>query len=126
MNTQATPSSDSDVLDHEQIAMLWSLDDGAGEVLGEIVAEFLLQSAVDRGQLLEALRVGDADAQVRRAHTLKGASANVGARRLAKVCDEIEQAARSSRLDPACGLVDEFEAEFTRAHDRLRQLDRDS
>jgi HPt (histidine-containing phosphotransfer) domain-containing protein len=112
----------NDVLDREQIDLLLSLDDGNGKVLAEIVAEFLTTSADVRAQLLHAFGEGDLPAAQRASHTLKGASSNVGAARLAEVCAEVEARAGEAELDEAVGLIEQFELEYARALDALQGL----
>ena len=109
-----------EVIDREQIEMLRSLDDGEGAVLAEIINEFLVMSGPGRDQLLQGLGEGDGDALGRAAHTLKGASANVGATALADVCAELEMQARASQFEGAGALVERFEAEFARGMTALQ------
>ena len=102
--------------------MLLSLDDGEGAALGEIVTEFLVMAEHGRVDLYAALGRHDADAVARAAHTLKGASANVGAAHFADLCGRIEVQARSGELRDAGASLGPFEAEFTRVADALRDL----
>ena len=103
------------VLDQSQIETLLSLDDGAGEVLAEIIGEYMARSGKNRSELLETVGSGDPAAIARAAHTLKGASSNVGAASLADVCGEIEACGRHGQTDEAAALLPRFEAEFARA-----------
>jgi HPt (histidine-containing phosphotransfer) domain-containing protein len=109
-----------DPLDHSQIEFLLSLDDGQGEALLEIVNEYLSVGDDLRAEILRLLGEGDRDALERTAHTLKGASANVGATGLADLCARLEMRAREDQLDDAAGLTEEFEAEFDRVLAALR------
>jgi HPt (histidine-containing phosphotransfer) domain-containing protein len=112
----------SDSLDRSQIEFLLSLDNGQGAALAEIVAEFLTTSEQGRDELQRALEEGDAAAVERSAHTLKGASLNVGAGALAAVCRAVEMHAREADLNKARGLMARFEAEFTRVRAALRTV----
>ena len=116
----AEPSSDA--IDWEQVELLRSLDDGVGGTLVEIVDEYLAQSVDERAELGAALTELDADGVKRVAHTLKGASANVGAATVATVCAELEARARQEQLDALDGLVDRLDLELARAHEALRRL----
>ena len=109
-----------DPLDHSQIEFLLSLDDGQGEALAEIVDEYVTVSHQLRGEILRLLDEGDRDALERAAHTLKGASANVGAAGLADVCAGLEMRAREAQLDDAPELKEQFEAEFDRVRAALQ------
>ena len=108
-----------------------SLDDGEGAALAEIVDEYLTVSAEGRTELRRQLRDGDWDAVERTAHTLKGASANVGATGLADVCANLETRARDAWHDAAevddaaefaAELVDQFDAELTRVRAALEMV----
>ncbi len=112
----------SDPLNRSQIEFLLSLDDGRGEALEEIVGEYLTMSEDGRAELLRVLHEGDAPAAEHAAHTLKGASANVGATALADVCADIERHARQAQLEDAAGLAQRFETEFARARDALHAV----
>jgi two-component system sensor histidine kinase/response regulator len=64
--------------------------------------------------LKAVLEAGDAPGVERQAHTLKGASANVGGERLREVAYEMEQAARAWDLNAAGIYLAELEAEGMR------------
>jgi two-component system sensor histidine kinase/response regulator len=108
-----------DPLDRSQIEFLLSLDDGEGEALAEIVQEYFILNGEGQAELLRLLSDGDSDALERMAHTLKGASANVGAIGLADVCADLETRARQAQLADAAELVEQFEAEFNRVRAAL-------
>ena len=112
----------SDPLDRSQIELLLSLDDGEGVALQEIVDEYLTMSEEGRVELLRVLQEGDAHAVERAAHTLKGASANVGANALVDVCGGIEAHARQGELQRAAELTAQFEAELARAQGALQAV----
>jgi HPt (histidine-containing phosphotransfer) domain-containing protein len=66
------------------------------------------QIAALRGYLENA----DIPAIERQAHTIKGASANVGGERLREVSFKIEQAAKAGDLHSANDLMTDLEAQF--------------
>jgi PAS domain S-box-containing protein len=113
------PEGAPDPLDRSQIALLLSLDDGQGEALAEIVDAYLTMSAGGSAELERLLSVGDRGALERTAHTLKGASANVGASGLADVCAGLERRARQAELREAADLMEQFETELTRVRAAL-------
>ena len=111
-----------DPLDRSQIALLLSLDDGLGEALAEIVAEYLTMSARGSEELERLLSTGDRRALERTAHTLKGASANVGASGLADVCAGLETRARQAQLHDAAVLMEQFDTELARVRAALEGM----
>jgi HPt (histidine-containing phosphotransfer) domain-containing protein len=121
-------STTTDPLDRAQIDLLLSLDDGAGEALAEIVEEYRTMSWAGRDDLRRELRDADHTALARTAHSLKGASANLGANDLAQVCAELEMHSRqvelvgSDEFADAHALMERFEAEFTRVQVALMLL----
>jgi signal transduction histidine kinase/DNA-binding response OmpR family regulator/HPt (histidine-containing phosphotransfer) domain-containing protein len=117
-----TPSSDEGVLqplDPSQLDLLRSLDDGEGVVLAEIIQEYLVQTEEGRGELARIVEVGDSRALERAAHSLRGASANIGATSLAALCAEMELQGRLEQLDSTAQLVERFDTEWSRVRDAL-------
>ncbi|HEY5302881.1 MAG TPA: response regulator [Acidimicrobiales bacterium] len=118
-------SDDHDVLealDLGQIALLRSLDDGEGVVLAEVIGQYLDQSHGQRDALVAALRASDAHAVERAAHSLRGASGNVGGACLVQICAEIEGLARANKVEAGVALFEPFETEFARVQAALSHL----
>ncbi len=90
--------------------VLLTLLAGDREAADEIAAEFL----ADVPQRIEALQAafddGDADQARREAHTIKGASANVGAEALREMAFRVERAAADGDLEAGRALMDEVRA----------------
>jgi HPt (histidine-containing phosphotransfer) domain-containing protein len=110
----SSPPDTRDPLDRAQIEFLVSLDDGKGELLAEIVREYLIVSDECATGLVRLLGEGDGAAIERTAHTLKGASANVGATGLAEVCAQLEMGAHQGNLSDAAALMEQFGEELDR------------
>lgn len=70
---------------------------------------FLADSDARMKQLHEAC---DADTLGATAHSFKGSCSNMGALRLAKLCNELEQRSKQTSLDGIEKLVAEIDAEF--------------
>jgi DNA-binding response OmpR family regulator len=88
------------------------------EELARIVTESFLEDIPQQiGALRGYLETGDASGAKRQAHTIKGASANVGGECLCEVALEIELAARVGDLEFAKARMVELESQF----DRLKQ-----
>ncbi len=88
--------------------------DGKEDVLPRIVGMYLKNSPKLLEKLQEAASTGNNDLLRNAAHSLKSASANLGATRLAALCDELEELGRSGGVAQALaplGIVEfEFEA----------------
>ncbi len=120
----SSPTDTRGPLDRSQIEFLLSLDDGQGDALAEIVAEYLTLGDEGYAELLRLRGERDRNAFERTAHTLKGASANVGATGLADVCASLELCAREAQLDDAGELLEQFEAQFERVRAALEVVAR--
>jgi two-component system sensor histidine kinase/response regulator len=114
------------VLDPDQLAVLRSIgpDDGLG--LLQAVAElFLGQAPQLLGDLRRAATEDDPETLRGVAHHLKGSAANVGAVRVAALCQELESAAAGSTTGGGRGdvrLLDDLAAELDRVRLALRDL----
>jgi len=113
-------------LDEVQISLLRSLDGGAGELLCEIVEQFITQTIDGRELVAKSLGACDSETVARVTHTLKGASANVGAAALSEVCAGLETQARTGLLDGASDLMEQFDVEFARAREAFSSLSSDA
>ena len=99
--------------------VLLRLLDGDREAADEIMAEYAADAPRQVVALREALEAGDADATRRHAHTLKGASANVGAEALRAAAYEVEKAGADGDLDAARELAGRVDDELKRLQDHL-------
>ncbi len=79
--------------------------DGRAELCDKIVGVFLDNVPEQIAELKQALENDDADLVARQGHTIKGASANIGADALSKVAFEIEMAGQAGELDRARELA---------------------
>jgi CheY-like chemotaxis protein/HPt (histidine-containing phosphotransfer) domain-containing protein len=113
---------DSPVLDRARLAELRSLDDDevAAPLLTELVARFLAEAPGHVEALRLALALGQAPDLAARAHRLLSVTDNLGARRMAVLCAEIEQHARHDRLTPAAVLFERLELEHLAARAALQ------
>jgi HPt (histidine-containing phosphotransfer) domain-containing protein len=82
----------------------------------ELIEAFLADSAAQLEAIEAAVAAGDAEATVRPAHTLKSASATLGAMPLSAAARTLEMAGRSGSLEgddaraAAAGIRDDWEA----------------
>jgi len=93
--------------------------EGEPDFLTELIDIYL----TDSSELLEKVKLAidksDPVGLRRMAHTLKGSSLNLGAKRLANLCFELEQVAQSENLKPAVILYQRLENEYTRVWQAL-------
>jgi HPt (histidine-containing phosphotransfer) domain-containing protein len=92
--------------------VLRDLDAGDGELLGTLVRAFLTDGAALLASIQEGIAEGDPHTVERMSHTLKGASANLGAVRLADICAELEALGRAAALGTAPRVLDDATREF--------------
>ena len=84
---------------------------GQPNVLHNIIGLYLTSSQTQIDALRQALREQNHDAMMALAHTLKSASATLGALRLAALANELEQACRTEHGERAEGLIPRIEIE---------------
>ena len=99
--------------------VLIGLLDGDREAVDEILAEYLADAPRQIDGMYAALAAGDAQAARRHAHTLKGASASVGAEAVRAAAYEVECAAAAGDLKACRGLDGRLESELERLRERL-------
>ena len=109
---EASPTDGSEVGEAVDRATLDALLEVMGEDLVELIDTFLDDTSERLAQLARAVETRDQEL-VTVAHTLKGSSANVGARRFSERCAAVHQRAKRDTSDPDLsalvgGLVDEF------------------
>jgi HPt (histidine-containing phosphotransfer) domain-containing protein len=95
-------------------------------MLSELAEMFLeeLRSAMD--SLKRAVEEGDAQAVERTAHTLKGSSGNMGARKIAWLCARLQEIGASGNLASATAVLARLEEELNRIHPELVALSQSS
>jgi PAS domain S-box-containing protein len=100
-------------------AVLLNLLGGDRESAAEIAQEFLTDVPRQVEALRAALAAGDAAQARMQAHTLKGASANVGAAALRVVASRAETAGADGDLDLLAELMPQIERQATRLQEML-------
>jgi signal transduction histidine kinase/DNA-binding response OmpR family regulator/HPt (histidine-containing phosphotransfer) domain-containing protein len=102
-----------DVLDPTMLADLRQMRDGG---VPDVFRDLLELFRADAPPLLERMREAVADGAPPRlreaAHGLKGASANLGARRMSMLCAELETMGRDGSVEEAAGLLADVEQQF--------------
>ena len=112
----------NDVLDPERIAMLRELDGGDGTLLPAVADEYQADADAQLETMRAAVGAGDAATLQRAAHTLKGASANLGATAVAELSRRLEGQARDGDVGGAPPLLDAIAAELARVRGALRDV----
>jgi PAS domain S-box-containing protein len=110
---------DVGTLDEARIATLRDLDGGDGTLLATLVDEYDRDTRIQIDRLHAAVAEGDPHTVERSAHTVKGASANIGAMRLADLCRELESLGRVGALGEAPAILDRVETEFDKVRHAL-------
>jgi CheY-like chemotaxis protein len=95
------------------------------EPVAELVELFLREAATQLDLMQQAVTQNDLKSLanlINAATTLKGSAANLGARTLAALCDEIEQAARNWTLPEVQPVIDRAREELKRVESALQQF----
>jgi len=114
METKSTPVFDRD----ELLARLG----GDEKLLHDIVGVFLQDAPGQMQSLKDAAEKGDATLAQRQAHTLKGASANVGASALQELVSQMEMAGKKGDLSRALELLGTIREEYERLKQTMTRL----
>lgn len=85
---------------------------GDTSLIGDILQMYEGTAADDLASLDKAVSSGDLDQVTRRAHSLKGASANVGADAVAQLAATIERSARAGSLEQAAARLPQLHQVF--------------
>src|SRR3712207_5504000 len=117
INAANSEEAESTPLDEGVIENL--LDLGGSEMLVELSEMYLEDARSGLAVLRKAAEEGDAPSVERAAHTLKGASGNMGALGMARTCAELEEAGGSGDLSRAPELLAQLDAEFGRVRQAL-------
>lgn len=103
--------------DWQQLRQLAGED---AEFEAELLAMFLQDAANSLRRLEQAIATGDIQSVEEIAHSLRGASANVGASAIARAAYQLEQAARNGRLSDAPSLLQQLERHCQRIQTQLQ------
>jgi HPt (histidine-containing phosphotransfer) domain-containing protein len=101
---------------------LRELTGGDLEFERELAETFVASGDQCLAEIMAALKVNDFDTVRKRAHSLKGASANIHARELSQTASSLENAARENSLPMIGGLVDELKTRLAAVNAELRQV----
>jgi len=114
-------------LDRETLERIRDMERrGAARLLDRLVAAYLEWAERLMGDGQRALDTGNADGLRQAVHTLKSASANLGALEFSRLCAELESMARDGRLHDARALWESARREHARVMRALRGLAGDS
>ena len=99
------PNAAGATLDRSVLEGLRALDPATGSVLKQVINLYLEDAPQLIQQMKATLAANDTRELAKAAHTLKSASANVGALELAELCKQLETAARGEAKDEMRKLV---------------------
>lgn len=109
-------------LDLIVIANLRKLEAASGRaILTQLLASFSTVTPSRFAALRTAIATGDAYTINMEAHALKGSSANMGARRMARLCGNLETLSQTDDLTPAPAILVHIEIEFACVRMALEQ-----
>ncbi len=86
--------------------------DGDAELLKEVIGIFLEDAPNLLSALGSAVRTGDAEAMEKAAHTLKGAAANISAKKLQQSAHIMQETIKKGRMAPIEKLFMEMETHY--------------
>lgn len=124
LEARPTPSVDDpnrSVLDAASLDQLRQLDPTGGSgFLARVLGTYIRSLERHAGDARQAHTAGRWDELARAAHTLKSASASVGALAFSEICAELEGCIRRQELGLAGPLLDRFFSEAARVRDAVQ------
>jgi len=94
-------------------------EEGAPDIVAELIEIFVRDTKLRLAALRKAVAEENLDSIRKETHSLKGSSGNLGMRRMASLCEELEGANRGKALHEAGRLVERMEEEFTHLRETL-------
>ena len=117
---QEVTGSADEVLDQTVIAGLKELrEPGQPDPLAELIELFLRDTRPRLRKMEAALAGKDVSALIAAAHSLKGSASNLGARRLASLCANLEREAKTQELSEAANILLDVKSEFQQVEQTL-------
>ena len=114
----------SSALSAEVVARLRALEEATEpSLVSQIYTSFLKEGAERISVLRSSVEVSDAELLRRTAHTLRGASANVGAIHMSDIARQLEVLGKNSSMIGAAPLIEQIESEFERVKAEIAELD---
>lgn len=112
-----------EVLDPEVIDSLRQLSaPGEPDALREVLLLFLDDVPRRMARLNASYEDGNAIELQRAAHSLKGSSGNIGARRMFDVCRQLDERGHAADFDGARPLLASLAQEYARVEAEIRQI----
>jgi CheY-like chemotaxis protein/HPt (histidine-containing phosphotransfer) domain-containing protein len=119
LSASAAPPPATDEIVFDETVLLGLLD-GDREAAAEILADFLDDAPRLIAALKQAVETGDHSNVRQQAHSLKGASASVGAQALRLLSAQLEESAAAGSLENALSLTRGIQQSFTRFAETLQ------
>lgn len=94
---------------------------GDKEFLGEMLAEFLSFSKTQIRNIVQAIDDQNLEVLTREAHSIKGASANLGAESITQTALELELCGKNRQLDNTRDLLDKLNAQLRELDEFMKQ-----
>ncbi|MDD2764894.1 MAG: Hpt domain-containing protein [Opitutaceae bacterium] len=104
------------------IEALRALNPGDDSFLRDLIQIYLDDAPKRLDEIEQSVKLGDAQLLALAAHSLKGSSANFGARQLRALCEQFEAAGRAAALDGLWPRIPALRDEFNRVKAALEAL----
>jgi len=111
-----------EVIDRAALNDLLATTGNDSTFLVELIDSYLEDAVEQLAAMWRAVNDADAERLRRAAHSLKSTSASLGARKLAGLCQQVEQHAREGTLGLGAESVASLEAAFVEVDRELRLL----
>jgi two-component system, sensor histidine kinase and response regulator len=110
----------STVLDPQMLSNLQALADGDTEFLNMLFKNFLNSAITRIDSMRRAVEAEDTERLRKEAHTLAGASSNIGSREITEICRNLENSIDNNSIAKSMGVIEQLEYEFGRVKLELK------
>jgi len=116
---EESPPPADDVIDLARLELLMRLDRGGADLINEVLHQYIDDTTGRLSSLRDALAREEMATVSELAHTMRGASANVGAPIMGALCARVEDLGRRGDVAGCKALVTVVEGEFERVRRAL-------
>ena len=118
IGNQEDNTGEAEVIDYGVLGVMRETDEN-DDLVCELIGLFLEDAPGQLSAVRRSAVQGDFDALRRSAHSLKGSSASIGAKRVSLVCAELEKKGRDQTMEGVPELLSHLRIEFEQARNAL-------
>lgn len=104
------------------IAQFYELKDLLEDDFIDLINTYMKDSTTRLQEMQDAFEINDNRKGFEAAHSLKGASSNLGASCLTELCYELQEACRANKIKDSWSLIEQINAETHQVNAKINEL----